>query len=120
MGRLRRGRCPRGRARGGGRAGDPRRPGSRGQPVSVEAQRFRVPGQIQGVAQGLGGGAALGYGREVQDGEWDHVCARRGMWVIGTLYRIPGNQGPWGDGGVALAVVSRGFGLRAWWRAWTG
>jgi len=48
----------------------------------------------------------LGYGGEVQDGEWDHVCARRGC----------GLSVPWTDSlaikaggamvGVALAVGS--------------
>jgi len=46
-----------------------------GQPVPAVAPCFSVPGEIQGITQRLRRIAAGSYGREVQDGKWNHVLA---------------------------------------------
>lgn len=43
-----------------------------GQPEPLEAPAFRVPGEIQRVAERLRGVAALTNRREVEHGEGDH------------------------------------------------
>ena len=43
-----------------------------GHPVAPEPQRLDVAGEIEGITQRLTGIAALGHGREVEYGEWDH------------------------------------------------
>ena len=43
-----------------------------GQPVAAVAQALGMPGEVEGVAQGLAGVAALDDRREVEDGEGDH------------------------------------------------
>ena len=56
----------------GGRTGDARHVVVLGQPVAAITQRFTQPGQVKHVREGVGGRAALGNGREIEDREGEH------------------------------------------------
>jgi hypothetical protein len=59
---------------GGGGAGDAGHAVVLGQPVALEAQALAVPGQLHGVAEGLGGVAALHDGTEIENGKRHHAA----------------------------------------------
>ncbi len=43
-----------------------------GQPIAVEAQAFGMPGEVSRVAEGIGGGRALGNRCKIENGERNH------------------------------------------------
>ena len=57
---------------GGRRARDPRNVVMLGDPVPAVPERLRAPREVEGVAHGPGGAAALGDGREVENRERGH------------------------------------------------